>query len=318
MEEKEHQAIIDRATSIGHVSENFTPILSVFRDVVNYGSNLMPRCYVSSKRMLEDAILIGVLLRQSIAMFDAIEILLSKAAVYPCHLQIRALFEVSLYLEWMLQEDTEKRAKYYYVSNVRKERIWAMRTQNGSPENVSYGKAMEGFGDLFSDTSKRLSDKGQEYLKDINRILAQTSFAVVDKEIEAYRAKRKTPYDPPWYAPLGPQSVRQISVALKRLHEYETIYALSSEAMHSTSHKAHVSFSQGKLLFSPIRYLAGIDSIVRFSMSTILKIYRDVLGHYREGELASFGKKYGSDWREAFMDIPSVEYKDNSEDLTLI
>lgn len=318
MEEKEHQAIIDRATSIRHVYENFTPILSVFRDVVNYGSNLIPRCYVSSKRMLEDAILIGVLLRQSIAMFDAIEILLSNAAVYPCHLQIRVLFEASLYLEWMLQEDTEKRAKYYYVSNVRKERIWAMRTQNGSTENVSYGKTMEGFGDLFSDTSKRLSDKGQEYLKDINRILAQTSFSVVDKEIEAYRAKRKTPYDPPWYAPLGPRSVRQIAVALKRLHEYEAIYTPSSEAMHSTSQRANVSFSQGKIQFSPIRYLSDIDSIVRFSMSTILKIYKDVLGHYREGELASFGKKYDNDWREAFMDIPSVEYKDNSEDLTLI
>lgn len=316
--EKEYQALIDRATSVGQVSQNFADILGVFRDVVNYGSNLVPRCFVSSKRELKDAIVLGVLLRQSIAMFDAIEILLSNAAVYPCHLQIRALFEASLYLEWMLQEDTEKRAKYYYVSNVRQERIWAMRTQSGSPDNISYGKAMEGFGDLFQETSKRLADKGQEYLKEINRVLAQGSFADIDKSIEAYRAKRKTPYDPHWYAPLGPQSVRQLAVGLKRLHEYETMYAPSSEVMHSTSHKAHVKFSQGRIHFTPIRYLAGIDNIVKCSMATILKIYMDILRQYREGELAGFGVKYRDDWREAFMSIPSVEYKDDPESTIVI
>ena len=139
----------------------------------------------------------GVLVRQAIAMFDALEILLSNAAVYPCHLQTRAIFETSLYLEWMLQKDTEKRAKYYYVANVRKERVWAMRTQSGSSENISYGKIMAPFGELFPETTKDLSLKGQEYLKEIDRILAQPSFSDIDKDIEACRAKRKTPYDPP-------------------------------------------------------------------------------------------------------------------------
>ncbi|MBW2647486.1 MAG: hypothetical protein JRE23_15180 [Deltaproteobacteria bacterium] len=165
MDEKEYQALIDRDTSVAQLNENFSEILEVLRDVVNYGSNLVPRCFVSSKRTLEDAIVLGVLVRQAIAMFDAIEILLSNAAVYPCHLQTRAIFEVSLYLEWVLQKDTEKRAKYFYVANVRQERVWAMRTQTGSSENVSYGKVMEPFGNLFPETTKQLAAKGQEYLR---------------------------------------------------------------------------------------------------------------------------------------------------------
>lgn len=88
--------------------------------------------------------------------------------------------------------------------------------------------------------------------------------------------------------------------------------------MHSTSHKAHVRFSQGTIQFTPIRYLAGIDNVVKFSMATMLKIYMDVLRHYREGELADFGIKYRDDWREAFMGIPSVEYKDDPESTTVI
>lgn len=318
MEEKEYQALIDRATSVAQVNENFAGILAVLRDVVNYGSNLVPRCFVSSKRTLEDAIVLGVLVRQTIAMFDAIEILLSNAAVYPCHLQTRAIFEASLYLEWMLQKDTEKRAKYYYVANVRQERVWAMRTQSGSSENISYGKIMEPFGELFPETTKRLSLKGQEYLQQIDRILAQPLFQDIDNDIEAHRAKRKAPYDPPWYAPLGPRSVRQLAEALKRLHEYETIYSPSSEVMHSTSHKHHVRFSQGRIQFTPIRYLAGIDTIVKFSMATMLKIYKDVLAHYRADESANFGKKYLDDWRQAFMGIPSVTYKDDPENTIVI
>jgi hypothetical protein len=316
--EKEYQALIDRIASLGHVSQNFADILGVFRDVVNYGSNLVPRCFVSSKRELTDAIVLGVLLRQSIAMFDAIEILLSNAAVYPCHLQIRALFEASLYLEWMLQKDTETRAKYYYVANVRQERIWAMRTQSGDPENLSYGKIMAGFGDLFQEITDQIADRGKEYLQEINRILAQASFADIDMSIERFRKKSRKPYDPPWYAPLGPKSVRQIAVDLNRLHEYETIYSPSSEVMHSTSHKAHVKFSQGRIHFTPIRHLAGIDNVVKSSMATMVKIYTDVLRHYREDELPNFGKKYFEDWREAFMGIRAVEYKNNPEDTSVI
>lgn len=318
MGDGEYKALIDRDTSVEQLNENFSEILIVLRDVVNYGSNLVPRCFVSSNRRLEDAIVLGVLVRQAIAMFDAIEILISNAAVYPCHLQTRAIFEVSLYLEWILQKDTERRAKYFYVANVRQERVWAMRTQTGSSENVSYGKVMEPFGNLFPETTKQLATQSQEYLREIDRILAQASFEDIDKDIETCRAKRKTPYDPPWYAPLGPRSIRQLAKDLKRLHEYELIYGPSSEVMHSTSHKHHVKFSQGNIHFTPIRYLEGIDTIIRFSMATMLKIYKTVLGHYREGELPNFGKKYLDDWQQAFMGIKSVTYKNDPDNTTTI
>ena len=318
MKEKEYQALIDRSTSISQVQENFSDILDVLCDVVNYGSNLIPRCFTSSKRGLEDAIILGVLVRQAIAMFDAIEILISNAAVYPCHLQTRAIFEASLYLEWILMADTEKRAKYYYVANIRQERIWAQRTQSGTPENLAYEKIMKPFSNVVLDTTKSLGDKGQKYLQEINRILAQSSLVDIDEHFEAYRAKSKLKYDPYWYAPLGPRSVRQIADAVKRLHEYELIYSESSEVMHSTSQKHHIKFSQGLIEFTPIRYLDGIDIVIRLSMSMMLKIYMDVLKYYRPDETINFGKKYNDDWRKEFIGIRGVEYKDDKGNTTVI
>jgi Family of unknown function (DUF5677) len=71
------------------------------------------------------AVLIGVLLRQVIAMLDGIDILLSNGATYASHLQMRALFEASVYIDWILQGDFEKKIDYFYVHNV----FWAARTQ---------------------------------------------------------------------------------------------------------------------------------------------------------------------------------------------
>jgi hypothetical protein len=46
--------------------------------------------------------LIGTLLRQVVAMIDAVEILMCRSAVHAASLQLRALFEASVYIEWML------------------------------------------------------------------------------------------------------------------------------------------------------------------------------------------------------------------------
>ncbi len=53
-------------------------------------------------------------------------------------------------------------------------------------------------------------------------------------------------------------------------------------------------------------------------MATMLKIYKNVLAHYREGELPNFGKKYLDDWQQAFMGIKSVTYKDDPDNTTTI
>jgi len=276
--------------------------------VVNYGSNLILRCFVSSNRGLEDAIVLGVLVRQSIAMFDAIEILISNAAVYPCHMQIRAIFEVSLYLEWILQNDTKKRAKYFYVANVRQSEF-GLREPKPVPLKLNHTrKSWSRWAICSPKPQNNLQLKVMNTSPEIDRILAQASFEDIDKDIETYRAKRKATHDLPWYVPLGPRSVRQLAKDLNRLHEYESIYWQSSEVMHSTSHKHHVKFPRGNIHFTAIRCLEGIDTILKFSLAIMLKIYKNVLAHYSEGELPNFGKKFLGDWQQVFMGIKSVTY----------
>ena len=152
--EQPYKEILDREQYKVDLEKNFSEILETIRDIVNYGTNLIIRCFTTGNRELKDAIILGVLLRQAVSMLDAIEILLSNGSTYPANLQCRALFEVSLYIEWVLDENTEERAMFFYVSNIRKNRTWALRTQSGTPENKALEKTMKPLGGV-SDTTKK-------------------------------------------------------------------------------------------------------------------------------------------------------------------
>src|SRR5205085_5605870 len=126
-----HKGLLDDEGTTALVSEQLRTWTNLLRDLANYGSNLIPRAYTSSDKTLGDAILIGSLLRQLVAMIDAIEILLCRSAVHAATLQLRAMFEASVYIDWMLAGDREIKAAYYYVHNLLRLRLWAMRGQSG-------------------------------------------------------------------------------------------------------------------------------------------------------------------------------------------
>lgn len=86
MKEKPYEPLLERELQVTYVKEYFSDIIDVMRDMTKYGTNLIVRCFATGERKLEDAIILGVVVHQAVAMFDAFEILVSNAAVYPAHL----------------------------------------------------------------------------------------------------------------------------------------------------------------------------------------------------------------------------------------
>ena len=136
MPESPHPAILNREEAKGHTHEHFAPQLVLLRDLANYGSNLVIRAFASSPKKMADVVLCGVLLKQIVAMLDAVEVLLSAGVAQAAYLPARAAFEASLYMDWILVGDSERKAQCYIVSNFRDERKWASRAINGTPEEV--------------------------------------------------------------------------------------------------------------------------------------------------------------------------------------
>jgi len=308
MIEKEFKLIIDRAKQENDVQQHFQKHLDLLVDFVNYGSNLIVRVFDSSKKKLEDIVIVLVLLKQVVAMVDVVSILVSKGAVTQASLQARAAFEASIYIDWILKEETRKKAKYFYIANLRNQRLWALRFKSGTPEKELFSeefKHLEEHLNLadFSDLEKRAEE---EFTK-IDNFLKKPDWIEMNNEFETKKNKR-TGAEVYWYKLLGVQSIRSLARETGRLGEYDLFYSRSSEVTHTASYSDHVRYQEGTIIFEPIRQLKDIQFVLRFVTLVTMSTFIAILKHYRYGELDSFYRKYRTDWRAQFLVIPSVSY----------
>ena len=307
LREQEHPALLDRKTVTADAEKHLTPWLDLIRDLVNYGTNLIVRCVQSSERKTKDRVVLTILLRQAVAMLDSVEVLLSKGCSHTANLQMRALFEAAVYIDWILASDSERKALYYHVHNLRRKRMWAGRTQPGSPEATNFAAEMGKYGLNLTDD---LKERSRQQVQEIDQILAQPELAVINADFDAANAKRRLKRDVAWYVPLGPQNFAAIARATGNSALYVILYSGASEVMlHSSSDDQHVQFEGGKLTIKQIRSLVGFEPVFRFSVSIALDLYRKILQEYRSGELPAFSRKYVEQWQKHYLNFVKINYE---------
>jgi hypothetical protein len=305
--EQPFQPLLHRELHIHDVIENFDAQIALTKDIVNYGSNLIASCLNSSGRELGDVIAITVLFKQLVSMLDALEVLISNACVPASLLQARAILEASVQLDFLLDGDKEEKAKFFFISNIRKELHWTKTTQEGSPEHRNLFTSLGEFAAVLEGTRARMEEVGATQLSKIEVFLAKEPWKTINDRIVKLRGRNK--FDKNWYASFGPTSFRSLCNELGRLHEYELFYSGSSEKMHGTEYKSHIDIEVGQISVSPIRNLATIDSVLNFSISSALHSYACLLEEYRPGQLREFSSRYARDWREPFLSTKEVAYK---------
>ncbi len=314
MREKELKSIIDREKHKGDARQVFSKQIDLLVDLVNYGSNLIVRAYDSSAKKLKDMIVIIVLLKQVVLMVDAIEILVSNGSGEVGKLQVRTAFEASLFIDWILKEESEKKAKYYYISNLRKQKLWTLRYIKGTTENELFLKSISDLleymepGTTYDEDVKEAERQAQE----IADLLEKGEWKEINEDFNKIQ-RRRTGYEPHWYEPLGTSSIKKLAEEVGRLSEYILFYTTGSEFAHTASYTEHAIISKGQIRIEPIRQLRGAHSILQNIIIVTLSSYQSVLRHYRHGELSVFGKKYVTEWRNAYQNIPNVTYKEEDE-----
>lgn len=308
--ESEYKPILDTEQPSAEIKRHLGPWLRIMRDIANYGAKLIPRCITSCDRKLEDAILIAILLRQCVAMLDTVEALLSVGAVHTSNLQMRSLFEASVYIDWILAGDAEKKANYYYVHNLRRKRLWALRTQTGSAEWQEFQSIAKDSGAEIDDHIKGLA---KEQIREVDRILSQSAFAAIDKDFDQHRKGRRN--DAAWYVPLGQRNLSTMSAAVGRKSLYALLYSGASDVMHTSNYGHHIKFGENVLTVQPIRSAEGFETVFRFSLGIALHTFMKILDKYRPGERKAFSRKYAENWRQEFMNFPKIIYKAETMDV---
>ncbi len=298
--EDPHKGLLDDESATAFASEQLKTWTNLLRDLANYGSNLIPRAFSSSGKTLGDAVLIGTLLRQLVAMIDAIEILLCRSAVHAATLQLRAMFEASVYIDWMLAGDRESKAAYYYVHNLLRLRLWAMRVQSGTAESSSFKEIMNGL-----PVDETLGEEGKNQVQEIDRVLSQARFVAVRDEFRDW--KKRNGRQPTWYSPLGVTDLRNMAIKVNKEPLYVFLYGPGSEVMHASNYGQHIRMESGRITFYSIRHPKEFSTKVRLTAIIAIDIFMKMLHEYREGECTRFGQKYVEKWQRAFMNIPKLK-----------
>ncbi|MEK6570359.1 MAG: DUF5677 domain-containing protein, partial [Bacteroidota bacterium] len=83
----------------------------------NCGTHLL-KWFAEVDSLERHRIVFMMLLRQFLELLDAISILVRQSSIDPCKLILRSMFEVFLSMEYMLQEDTRKRASAFIVAYI--------------------------------------------------------------------------------------------------------------------------------------------------------------------------------------------------------
>jgi hypothetical protein len=306
MQEKPHPAILDRDATRAKVEEHFSSQMNLLRDLANYGSNLVVRAFESSPKKMTEVIVCGVLLKQVVAMVDAVEVLLSSGCGHAAFLPARTAFEASVYADWIMIADSERRATRYLVANYRDERLWATRTIPGTAEEQAMSRISALLGFNIQRNRPNLAAESTKHLAEINRILDQAELKPIDQEFDTARGRR--PRDPEWYELDGLKSIRQVAEKVGRLPEYTFFYSRGSQVTHTGSYKDHILFREDQVRFIPIRHVSQLNMLLNFVGSCAFSTFRKILERYRPGELGAFAKKYCEDWREPFQVVKEVKY----------
>jgi hypothetical protein len=305
--EKPLDGMLNRGEAKKHADENFGNQIALVQDLANYGSNLILRAFNSSNKDLASIVACGILLKQVVAMLDAVYELVAAGMVYPSFLPARAAFEASVYLDWILFSDSERKARAYLVSNYRDERIWVARVTKGTHEESVFSAISKSIGLDIHARRPTLEAEAREHLKEVNRILSQTNFANMDQEFEKLKKKRKR--EPSWVQVCGANNIRAVADQVGRIAEYSFFYSRGSQITHSATYKDHVKFAKDKVHLKPIRNLSGVDMLINFLVSIALRSYQNVLTYYRPKELDAFKTKYKEDWRDPFLSVKGVTYR---------
>ena len=147
--------------------------IALLQELRDHLRDLIKRAFGQHKDSVHDLVVIGGLSKQALVALDGLCICLEAGAAHAGHIQARAQWEATLFVEWILQNGRERWGRQYYVADIRRERNSTRRAIIGTPENAAYQELWrETYEKEPNEFSEEFVKKASEHLAEIDRILA--------------------------------------------------------------------------------------------------------------------------------------------------
>jgi predicted component of type VI protein secretion system len=301
--------LLDHADVTANLA-HFEDDLKALDSLVAYGTHLIPGLLPETGADFTQLTVLGVFGRQALAMADATALLLRSGAVHSARLATRALFEASVYMEWIDAADSEYRARTFYVWNLRRHLKWTERATPGTSERLEMEGALKGSG-LDPTVLKTLPpDVTRAEKAKVAKLLNSPKYRDIQKLFNTRRGAK--PYDPEWYSVLFPPkertSLRRLAKEVGRHIEYVFVYESGSDVTHGSLFDVHIHVRPGRVNIWPLRELRGFPEVLQSALTLLLRLYSHLIERFDPTRFQEFAARYRSHWRTATLARRAVTY----------
>lgn len=305
--DKPHERLLDRHRAQVENQEYLEVLDSAASGLINEATWIFARCWESAATALTDEVIL-VLYRHMIEMADAMHILLLRSASVPARLPLRSLFEVLLYIEHLLDTDTENRARAYVVGSYLWGLRWARRMEKGSQARKQFVKEV-GSDRLVTPPMIAGWTVDPQEIQQTEAHLKSPEFAPIYEKFQQFKKDRKR--WPRWYEGLTPKisNLNALALRLGRGAQY-VLYDHWSRAMHPDLLAVHIereSDASGKGYLRELRDGTDISQIAHGLAWFLKDGTKALLERYRPGEAIRFETTFSEQLWPLFRQLGETE-----------
>jgi hypothetical protein len=264
------------------------PLLS---EILAYGLALFARCSNRPTGGDENLVILFVY-RHFLEMLDSVIVQVAESVAAPAALQLRAMFEALLAIEYLTEDTSQTVSRayaYLYKMEVNRRKFYALNDPNSAE-----GKQLQKFiaDDPYAKEWKPLIDPKDiaTRIADIDAMLAKPELVAATKE--AKLAKKRVRGTPPWHSFYGgPKNIAELAQAMKRGAAYAFLYREWSERTHSVdavdrilTHHPYGPAARG------LRDATELNTTIEFAITFAIDAARCLIRYYRPGEEVAFSK----------------------------
>jgi len=226
------------------------------------------------------------LVRHVVECLDGVSVLVARGSVLPCYPLLRSIFDASLGVMYIMQDDSVNRAAAYFVFQIRQEMAFMERCDPTTNSGVEIRR------ELKSDIAGPTALDGlstQEAQKHLATLQADLDDAILKNADQAWITKNKKNAE--WYSLFGgPEHLRDLSKALFYLSGYELHYRPWCRQVHATDTLKNLSEDFDSIRFRPIRCPSGIHDVLRSAGVFAITLAGRLYGKYDPE--SSFVRRY--------------------------
>lgn len=270
--------------------ENLKPILDLFANgiekLVDFGLEIVN--WDTEKLDASDEHLPPILfLRNYLEKIDAISILVRHSSIDPCKSLLRTALENIIYLEYLLQKDTEQRSISFLVWNSISQQKWAEKA-DGSSANYKQLLSKYKKDKFMREHTPPVHPDIEKIKTNGEQLLELDRYKSTHEEYERTRKKIK---NPAWYSLYdGPENMDLLCTSVDLNAIYEVLYRIFSHSVHGNDviQGKLLPDEDGKTYIAQIRFPKDAQSITQHCYNFCILIFKTYIERRLQGKMIKY------------------------------